>query len=167
MKPGRHALTDVAPGRTANIVAVSVIAVSLLTVAVLGPIARTPLLQLDAFIPAYEAALAIIDLITVFLLFAQFSREKSASLLMLCCGYLFNTLIIICHALTFPGVFAPSGLLGAGAQTTAWLYLFWHGGFALSVLGYAVLARQGRDRYIFTNAAMAGFLAACSTFALV
>jgi PAS domain S-box-containing protein len=167
MKPGPHALTDVAPGRTANILAVSVIAVSILTVAVLGPIARMPLLQIDAFIPAYEAALAIIDLITVFLLFAQFSREKSAALLILCCGYFFNTLIIICHALTFPGVFAPKGLLGAGPQTTAWLYLFWHGGFALSVLGYAVLARQSRGRYGFTNATLAGFLAASTTFALV
>jgi PAS domain S-box-containing protein len=167
MKPGPHALTHVAPGRTANIVAVFAIAVSLLTVAVLGPIARTPLLQLDAFIPAYEAALAIIDLITVFLLFAQFSREKSASLLMLCCGYLFNTLIIICHALTFPGVFAPSGLLGAGAQTTAWLYLFWHGGFALSVLGYAVLTRPGHVQHSFTNVAGAGVLAGSATLALV
>jgi PAS domain S-box-containing protein len=167
MKPGPRAVSDVSPGRTSNIVAVSVIAVSMLTVATLGPIARTPLPRIDAFIPAYEAALAITDLITVFLLFAQFSREKSASLLILCCGYLFNTLIIICHALTFPGVFAPAGLLGAGSQTTAWLYLFWHGGFALSVLGYAVLARQGRIQYGFRNPGVAGFLAASATFALV
>jgi Membrane-associated sensor, integral membrane domain len=135
MKLGPHALTDVSPGRRANIVAVSVIGVSILAVAVLGPIARRPLPQIDAFIPAYEAALAITHLITVFLLFGQFAREKSASLLILCCGYLFNTLIIICHALTFPGVFTPSGLLGAGPQTTAWLYLFWHGGFPPSTSG--------------------------------
>src|SRR6195952_5565558 len=167
MDNGLRALTDYSPGRKAHIVAVSVISVSLLTLAVLGPIARKPLPQIDAFVPAYEAALAITDLFTVFLLFSQFSREKSASLLILCCGYLFNTLIIICHALTFPGVFAPKGLLGAGPQTTAWLYLFWHGGFALSVLGYAVLARQSRGRYGFTNATLAGFLAASTTFALV
>ena len=167
MKPGSPVLTEVAPSRTANNVAVSVVAFSILTLAILGPIARTPLPQIDAFIPAYEAALAITDLITVFLLFAQFTREKSASLLILCCGYLFNTLIIICHALTFPGVFAPAGLLGAGPQTTAWLYLFWHGGFALSVLGYSFLARQGRGRYGFTNAMPAGPLASFATFVLV
>jgi hypothetical protein len=161
-----RALTDYSPGRKANIVAVSVISVSLLMLAILGPIARRPVQQIDAFIPAYEAALAITDLITVFLLFGQFVREKSASLLILCCGYLFNTLTIICHALTFPGVLAPSGLLGAGPQTAAWLYLFWHGGFVLSVLGYAVLSRPGRV-YRFTNTARASFLAAGATITLV
>jgi PAS domain S-box-containing protein len=167
MKPGPHILTDVAPGRTANIVAVSLVAASLLTVAVLGPIARRPLPEIDAFIPAYEAALAITDLITVFLLFSQFSREKSASLLILCCGYLFNTLIIVCHALTFPGAFAPAGLLGAGPQTTAWLYLFWHGGFALSVLGYAISTRSGRVQHRFTNVALTSVIAGSATLVLV
>ena len=51
-------------------------------------------------------------------------------------------MLILIHALTFPGVFAPGGLLGAGPQTTAWLYVFWHGGFALGVLLYAVIARN-------------------------
>ncbi len=45
--------------------------------------------------------------------------------------------------LTFPGVFAPTGLFGAGPQTTAWLYMVWHGGFPLVVLGYALL--KGKD----------------------
>ena len=66
MKPGSPVLTEVAPSRTANNVAVSVVAFSILTLAILGPIARTPLPQINAFIPAYEAALAITDLITVF-----------------------------------------------------------------------------------------------------
>jgi PAS domain S-box-containing protein len=166
MDTGSRAFTDYSPGRKANIVAVSVISVSLLTLALLGPIARRPLPQIDAFIPAYEAALAITYLTTVYLLFGQFVREKSASLLILCCGYLFNTLIIICHALTFPGVFTPSGLLGAGPQTTAWLYLFWHGGFALSVLSYAALSRHRRV-HILTETARASFLAAGATFILV
>jgi PAS domain S-box-containing protein len=51
-------------------------------------------------------------------------------------------MLILIHALTFPGVFAPTGLLGAGPQTTAWLYVFWHGGFAFGVLLYAVIARN-------------------------
>ena len=49
-------------------------------------------------------------------------------MLALACGYLFDALIIIPHALTFPGAFTPAGLLGAKEQTTAWLYTFWHGG---------------------------------------
>ena len=50
--------------------------------------------------------------------------------------------MIIPHALTFPGAFSPSGLLGAGTQTTAWLYIFWHGGFPLFVLAYAYLRNR-------------------------
>src|SRR5205809_6964548 len=41
--------------------------------------------------------------------------------------------------LTFPGVFTPDGLLGAGLQTTTWLYTLWHAGFPLFVIAYALL----------------------------
>ena len=41
--------------------------------------------------------------------------------------------------LTFPGIFAPSGLLSAGLQSTAWLYVLWHAGFAVSVIAYTLL----------------------------
>ena len=44
----------------------------------------------------------------------------------------------VSHALTFPGLYAPGGLLGAGPDTTAWLYVFWHGGFPISVIAYAL-----------------------------
>jgi hypothetical protein len=30
-------------------------------------------------------------------------------------------------------------------QTTAWLYVFWHGGFPLFVMGYALLRRHEVD----------------------
>jgi hypothetical protein len=115
MNPESRALTGYFRDRKANVVSVFVISVSVLTLAILGPMARRPLPQIDAFIPAYEAALAITYLITVFLLFGQFVQERSATVLILCCGYLFNTLIIICHALTFPGVFAP-GAFSAPAR---------------------------------------------------
>jgi two-component system sensor histidine kinase UhpB len=41
--------------------------------------------------------------------------------------------------LTFPGVLAPSGLLGAGQQSTSWLYTLWHAGCAMFVIAYALL----------------------------
>jgi hypothetical protein len=45
------------------------------------------------------------------------------------------------HALSFPGLFSPRGLLGAGPQTTAWLYMFWHGGFLLAA-AYSIAERR-------------------------
>src|SRR5262249_42609108 len=59
-------------------------------------------------------------------------------------GYLFTALMVVVHTLSFPGLFAPTGLLGAGPQTTAWLYMFWHGGFPLFMLGYVWLKTAGR-----------------------
>jgi signal transduction histidine kinase len=43
------------------------------------------------------------------------------------------------YGLTFPGAFAPEGLLGAGLQSPPWLYFLWHVGFPLSVTAYALL----------------------------
>jgi signal transduction histidine kinase len=131
------------PARHERLVAFAVIAISILTLVVVTPFARTPLAEIKPFIPAYQAALMINDLITAVLLLGQFARLRSRAMLVLGCGYLFNTLIIISHTLSFPGLFAPGSLLGSGPQTTAWLYTFWHGGFALFVLAYALLERQG------------------------
>ena len=50
-------------------------------------------------------------------------------------------LIVIPWALTFPGLFSPTGLLGPGLQTTAWLYTSWHIGSPL-ILIVAVLLKD-------------------------
>jgi PAS domain S-box-containing protein len=146
---GLGKLIDTPPGRMERSTAVVVVIVSAVTLVTLTPFARVSMGRIDAFLPAYESALAITDLITAALLFGQFLRLRLPALLIIACGYLFDTLIIIPHALTFPGVFSSQGLLGAGPQTTAWLYCFWHGGFALFVLGYAITARRFRKKQFY------------------
>jgi PAS domain S-box-containing protein len=121
--------------RTAALVVVAVSAV-LFVMAV--PYAGTPLMPVPAFVASYQSAVAVNDLITAVLLFSQFAVLRSRALLLLASGYLFTAPIALVHALTFPGLFAPTGLLGASAQTTAWIYMVWHGGFPLFVLGYAL-----------------------------
>jgi PAS domain S-box-containing protein len=120
--------------------AIAVVVVSALAFAATVPFVRVPLARVPAFIPSYESALTVNDLITAILLFAQFARVRSYALLALAAGYLFDAMMIVPHMLTFPAVFSETGLLGAGDQTTAWLYIFWHGGFPLFVLAYAWLA---------------------------
>lgn len=102
------------------------------------PFTNIQLPRVDAFIPAFETAIVFNDLVTAALLFAQFSILRWRSLLVLANGFLFTALIVIPHALTFPGAFTPTGLLGAGLQTTAWLYYFWHAGAPLAVIGYVL-----------------------------
>ncbi|WP_212758244.1 ATP-binding protein [Usitatibacter palustris] len=107
-----------------------------------APFARVQLDPYPAFIPAYQAAMVVTVLITSALLFAQLRFSRSRALLALACGYLFTATIAFAHTLSFPGLLAPGGLLPGGPQTTAWLYMTWHGAFPLFVLAYARLPGQ-------------------------
>jgi len=108
-----------------------------------APFARTPLPAVPAFLPIYQSALVISDLITAVLLLGQAGILHSRALLVLACGYLFSACMAVSHALSFPGLFSPTGLLGAGPQTTAWIYFFWHGSFPLFIVAYALLKHKG------------------------
>jgi PAS domain S-box-containing protein len=110
-----------------------------------APFARTQLAEINAFIPAFEGVIFVTDLVTSVLLFSQFAIYRLRALLVLACGYLFSALMIIPHALTFPGAFSPTGLLGAGLQTTASLYWFWHLLFPMALLGYGLLRDEKSD----------------------
>jgi diguanylate cyclase (GGDEF)-like protein len=137
-------LSSLAAGRGEYRLACAIMVVSTLVFVALAPLARTPLAPLPAFIPIYQSAQLINDLITAIFLFGQRQFVRSSALGVLAGGYLFAALVSTAHMLTFPGLFAPQGLLGADPQTTAWLYMFWHGGFPLFVIAYAIDLRGGR-----------------------
>lgn len=103
------------------------------------PFVASPLPRVDAFIPALETAIVLANITTSALLFAQFSIVPRLALLVLASGYLLTGLIVIPHALSFPGAFAPTGLLGGGAQSTAWLYHLWKVSLPTAVIVYALL----------------------------
>lgn len=132
-------LINLPPTSAQKRAALAVVALLIVALAVVAPFAATPLARVNAFIPFLNAAILVADSITALLLFVQFSIHRSAALLVLAGGYLFTALIVVPHALTFPGAFSPTGLLGAGLQTTAWLYIFWHFGFPVALLAYAWL----------------------------
>ena len=106
--------------------ATAVVLVSAAIFVAVVPFAKQPLAQVPAFLPIYQSALVVCDLITAILLFGQFSILRSRALLVLAAGYLFSALMAAGHAMSFPGLFSPGGLLASGPQTTAWLYFFWH-----------------------------------------
>ena len=130
---------------------VVVIAVSVAYVAII-PNATTPLPRIDSFIPTVFAVIFVADLVTAVLLFAQFSATGLRPLVVLASGYLFSSLIVVGHVLTYPGAFAPTGLLGAGPQSAAWLNVLWRFGLAASMVGYAVL-RSGTQTKNVVNSA--------------
>ncbi|HEY8069092.1 MAG TPA: MASE4 domain-containing protein [Burkholderiales bacterium] len=119
--------------------ALVVVLVSAVLFAIAVPFAKVPLAQVWAFIPVYQSALVVNDVVTAVLLFGQFGISRSNALLVLASGFLFTAFMAVAHALSFPGLFSQAGLLGGGGQTTAWLYFFWHGAFPLLVLAYVLL----------------------------
>jgi signal transduction histidine kinase len=121
----------------------SVLVLSIVFV-ITAPFVNYPLPQFNAFIPAFETAVFICQIITASILLSEYTVSHSRELLVLASGYLFTALIVIPHVLTFPGALAPTGLLGAGSQSTAWFYLVWHFGIPLFVIGYALLKNVDR-----------------------
>ena len=105
----------------------------------LVPYASAPLTPIPGFIGVYQSALIVIQLLVTLLFFAKFYVLRFPALLYLASAYLFSALMAIAHALTFPGLFRPSGFLQATPQTTAWLYMFWHAGFPLLLIAYGCL----------------------------
>jgi signal transduction histidine kinase len=103
------------------------------------PFAHVRLGQLEVFLPIAATIMFLNDSITAALLYAHFAILRSRALLVLASGYLFTALVIIPYALTFPGAFAPAGLLGAGLQTAAWLFGVWHMGLPATIIAYALL----------------------------
>lgn len=117
--PDQFLLSTLPPGGQQKRLAALVLLVLLLALVITVPFARTPLADTEVLLPAYATAVLLTDLITSALLFALYSVQPSRALLALSIGYLFAALTVVPWALTFPGVFAPSGLLGAGLQSTA------------------------------------------------
>ena len=133
-------LSNLSPSPAQRRLALGVVLVLIAcAVALAGPLSTQPLGRIDAFMPAYATAIFVTDSITAALLFAQFSVLRSPALLALASGYLWSGFIAIPWILTFPGVFPQGGPLGAGLQSTPWLYLFWHEGFICFVIVYVLL----------------------------
>jgi signal transduction histidine kinase len=144
-RPGGQEFTisGLAPSQTQTRLALGLFVVLLTGLAIpVGGFGSIPLARLEAFVPAYATAMATTDLLTSVLLFAQFSIIRGRALLVISSGYLFAGLMALPWMLTFPGAFAPTGLLGAGLHTTSWIYVLWHGGLPLFVLAYVLLKDQ-------------------------
>ncbi len=130
-------LVNLPPTPRQSRIALFVAVALLIGLGVTATVADVPLPRIEAFIPAIEVAVIITDFITAAFLFSQCRIYHSRALLALASGYLFSALIVIPHVLTFPGAFSPTGLLGAGLQSTGWLYIFWHAGLPVALLIYA------------------------------
>jgi len=126
------------------------------------PFARITTERLPAFVVAQQSVLAVSDMITAALLFGQYSIGRSRGLNILAGGYLFTALIVIPHAMSFPGAFSPSGLLNTGDQGTAWLYLIWHAVLPLTIIIYSLYPKHEEVNELLSIGSTTGILIAVS-----
>ena len=143
------------------------LAVAAITVGLL-PFAASTGPVLPGFILINQTALVVAYGLSAWVLFAQFRRSRSVALLLIAGGTLYTAAIVALQLLTFPGVVAKGRVLGAGPQTTTWLWTFWHLGPPLCTLAYAAAVRRVQPRLVRSErvgaaaliAAMSGLAAA-------
>jgi hypothetical protein len=131
------------------------------------PFAHVRLERLDVFLPIVATILFLTDLISATLLYAHFAILRSWSLRLLAGGYLFCALIIVPYALTFPGAFAPNGLLHAGLQTSPWLFTVWHMALPTTIIVYSTARNIPLQRMVRGSVATAVTVDVCIVAALV
>ena len=120
-----------------------IVAVVIVAIAV-APFAGTQLPRIDVFVPVVQTVLAVADLITAVLLFAQYAILPQRALLAVASAYLCSASFAFLQTLAFPGAYAPAGLFGDGPNTPAWFFVLWHVTFPLGLLVYAYL-KDGRE----------------------
>ena len=92
--------------------------------------------RIPAFPPVGDALLCVMFFIIGFIIIGQFLRLRTWSLLILASGFLFQSVMTVLHAISFPGFFT---VFFVDQQTTPWLYVLWNSGFPLFVIVYAYL----------------------------
>ena len=165
-------LSDLPPTAVQTWSAFAVGAVAFVAFLAVVPFSQIPLGRLNVFFPLLDAPVFVTDMVTAVLLFSQFAISGSRPLHALATGYLFTAFIVVPHALTFTGAFSPTDLLGANIQTGSWLFIFWHLGFALALLAYALFGAwklvpippARRQSAIFLSVIFTAILVCCLTW---
>jgi len=135
-------LFDTPPERRQVRLCIVLVGVLALPAMLVLPVRDAPLGQVSAFIPTVDAFIFLADVITAALLCAQAAVFRSRALAILAAGYVFSAALLIPHALTFPGAFAPDGLLGAGVNTTGWIANFRRLSFPIAIVLYVWFRRS-------------------------
>jgi signal transduction histidine kinase len=121
--------------------AIIVVITLLVMAAAVAPFADTQLGRVDAFVPVLQTVLTVADLITAVLLFAQYLILPQRALLAVASAYLCSASFAFLQTLTFPGAYAPTGLIGDGFNR---FFVLWHVTFPLGILVYALM-KNGRE----------------------
>ena len=141
MSPDRLGLFDTRADRQQVRFSLAIIGLMIAAGLLILPVRAVRLPQVVSFIPTVDGIMFLGELITATLLYAQAAVFRSRALSVLASGYVFAAILLVPHALTFPGAFSPDGLLGAGVNTTAWISIIRRLAFPIAVILYVLLMR--------------------------
>ncbi len=125
------------PGRRQLKAIFLVVVLLIIALAAIAPHARQSTTGTESFLPAYAAAVCVIEITTGALLLATFRVQRSVALLLLSLGYLFSGLLVPAWVLSFPGIFGDLQV-STSLQATAWIAAIRRIGFATAALGFAL-----------------------------
>jgi diguanylate cyclase (GGDEF)-like protein len=131
-----------------------------------APFARLHSGPVPTFVATVETVVIVAAIFTATMLYAQFRMHRYAPLAILSAGYALLGLMHAAYLLTFPGAFAPNGLLGAGPETAPWLGAAARVGFALVMVAYAYVESRPRPARWKTGMA-ARICTACAAYVVV
>jgi len=113
--------------------------------AALTPLAKEPLPAVPSYMLAFGFAMIITNLLLAGLMFSRGVNERSKGSVQLGAAYWFVAILFFPLIAAFPDAVLPGGSLIGSKISAVWLWSFWHVGFGVLVLRYALAARR-RER---------------------
>jgi len=106
---------------------------------------RRGAVAISTVLPLLVGCVIVSEMMSAYVLFAEFARSRLIWLLFVAAAYSLTATLTVPYILTFPGVFVPSGLLGATDQTALQIWMLWHLAFPAIVLGAIFVGRLPHD----------------------
>lgn len=124
--------------------------------------ALLPLPESPQFLAVVGTAGLLLEGLTAYLLIVHFAVFRAPVLGVLGAAYGFGAVMALLHLLSFPGAFTPMGVLHAPAQTPVWLWIIWHVGFPLLLIGAMAVQRWWQVAEVPEGHMVAAVFAACA-----
>jgi diguanylate cyclase (GGDEF)-like protein len=113
------------------------LAIGLTTLAFI-PVSDVERVNFPEFLAAYQTGKIVAYFIAAYLILALYRANHALSSLYLCGGCVYAGGMLLAQSLAFSGTFAALQALPGGAQTSIWLWCFWHAALPVSVALYAI-----------------------------
>lgn len=134
-------LFDTPPDRRQVRFALLIVGLLVAALVLIFPVRDVRLRPIETLAPVVDVIIFVGEVFIATLLYAQASVFRSRALTALATGYVLSALLVLAHALAFPGGFGASGLLGGDLDTAAWIYAFRRAAFPSAAIVY-VLYKQ-------------------------